>query len=117
MQRDEFTCMDCGTQTETLHVHHCLYVSGKDPWDYDESLLRTLCHECHESRHDMERDLKLEFARMIAGVDQQIMHRLFYECLSVMSVGAIPFIVADHELDSSAPALREWAENYKNREP
>jgi hypothetical protein len=31
---------------EYLEVHHCYY-DGKEPWDYEESSLVTLCRTCH----------------------------------------------------------------------
>lgn len=47
--RDDFSCKKCGGKTKTLHVHHLFYQSGKEPWDYENKYLITLCHECHES--------------------------------------------------------------------
>jgi Leu/Phe-tRNA-protein transferase len=32
---------------DPLHVHHKYYESGKEPWDYDERALLTLCESCH----------------------------------------------------------------------
>lgn len=34
-----------------LHVHHQHYIKGKEPWDYDDSALITLCADCHQKRH------------------------------------------------------------------
>jgi len=52
MQRDEFRCLHCGNEKATLNVHHCFYVAGRDPWEYDNECLQTLCEECHAtSRH------------------------------------------------------------------
>ena len=34
-----------------LHVHHQYYIKGKEPWDYDDSALITLCADCHQNRH------------------------------------------------------------------
>jgi hypothetical protein len=48
LQRDEFTCVKCGDNTSTLHVHHKAYHSG-DPWDTPDAHLVTLCEGCHES--------------------------------------------------------------------
>ena len=46
--RDEFTCQGCLDKDATLHVHHKTYIRGKEPWDYDNSNLITLCELCHE---------------------------------------------------------------------
>jgi len=48
LQRDEFGCQECGDSETTLHVHHRYYESGKDPWDYPDEALETICARCHE---------------------------------------------------------------------
>ncbi len=48
-QRDEFTCQRCFDDKSTLNVHHRRYIPGRDPWDYPDYLLITLCENCHES--------------------------------------------------------------------
>jgi hypothetical protein len=55
MDRDDYKCVICTERTKTLNVHHVKYITGKEPWDYDDSLLLTLCEECHE---DISRDKK-----------------------------------------------------------
>lgn len=45
--RDNFTCQLClDTKTE-LQVHHKAYISGKDPHEYEDYYLITLCKHCH----------------------------------------------------------------------
>ena len=51
MNRDNATCVHCRSSTETLNVHHIWYESGKDPWDYPDEALQTLCEKCHEMSH------------------------------------------------------------------
>jgi hypothetical protein len=57
-QRDNFICQDCGDNTNTLHVHHLKY-EKKDPWDYDNNDLITLCETCHKDREDKKELVKL----------------------------------------------------------
>lgn len=52
MQRDNFTCQCCGETEKTLNVHHKTYKRGRDPWDYTEKCLVTLCEFCHELEKD-----------------------------------------------------------------
>ena len=52
LQRDGFKCRYCKDETSTLHVHHLHYVKGRNPWDYDNASLVTLCHVCHDNEHD-----------------------------------------------------------------
>lgn len=47
MERDKFTCQRCLSTESTLHVHHRKYVFGKEPWDYENEFLVTLCEDCH----------------------------------------------------------------------
>jgi 5-methylcytosine-specific restriction endonuclease McrA len=54
--RDKFKCLNCGN-TKHLNVHHRQYhyitkISRyKNPWDYPEDILITLCRECHLIGH------------------------------------------------------------------
>lgn len=51
MERDGFECRECGGDEATLNVHHSYYVTGRDPWEYPEFSLLTLCRDCHTERH------------------------------------------------------------------
>jgi len=54
LNRDNFTCQNffCkhkGTGIEVeVQVHHIDYWSGKNPWEYPDELLITLCKDCHK---------------------------------------------------------------------
>lgn len=47
LNRDEWTCQGCFDTYSTLHVHHKRYIKGNDPWDCPDSILITLCEDCH----------------------------------------------------------------------
>lgn len=50
-------CETCGPEQssgKSLHVHHKRYISGLDPWDYDDSDVTVLCEECHGEIHQCE---------------------------------------------------------------
>jgi len=47
MERDNFTCKNCGSQDKQLHVHHGAYLTGHKVWEYHEWALHTLCNICH----------------------------------------------------------------------
>lgn len=36
-----------------LVVHHRRYIAGKEPWDYPDGSLVTLCEECHEIEREL----------------------------------------------------------------
>lgn len=48
LQRDNFSCCQCGDEKSTLHVHHKYYTFGIEPWDYPNELIETLCVDCHK---------------------------------------------------------------------
>lgn len=47
LQRDSFSCQNCGETTKTLHVHHRVY-NGCDPWSINNECLLSLCEDCHK---------------------------------------------------------------------
>lgn len=51
-QRDDFSCQQCGDTETTLCVHHLRYMAGRDPWEYPEEMLLTLCEECHNAEYE-----------------------------------------------------------------
>jgi hypothetical protein len=59
MEKAEFKCQYCATETETLNVHHKIYRSGADPWDYPNDQLVCICEHCHEEEHALLHDLRL----------------------------------------------------------
>lgn len=69
LERDKWMCQDCGDNENTLHVHHRVYMYGKEPWDTPNEYLITLCAGCHEAEaesmsealHDMNQEIKKKF--------------------------------------------------------
>ena len=65
MERDNFTCRDCGAKDKVLHIHHSHY--GKcEPWDADGAVLLTVCQECHDRRGPVEAYAKLVLSKIMA---------------------------------------------------
>lgn len=56
LNRDGFTCRECGATDRTLHVHHMLYRRALAPWEYDDGALITLCEDCHAQEHETRRE-------------------------------------------------------------
>ena len=52
LKRDANTCQICLVSKDIMHVHHKYYVVGKNPWEYPNSALVTLCEECHSELHN-----------------------------------------------------------------
>jgi 5-methylcytosine-specific restriction endonuclease McrA len=55
VQRDNHTCCCCGKSCYELHVHHLKYLEFRNPWDYPNHLLITLCEFCHCLEHMHEK--------------------------------------------------------------
>lgn len=69
-ERDNFCCQGCCDTESTLSVHHLRYIPNREPWDYPNDLLLTLCENCHN----------IEFEGMKDAVDsliEQIKDRAF----------------------------------------
>lgn len=52
-----WACENCGNDKEQLHVHHPVYVKGREPWQYEDDELQVLCHICHADHHAAEAEL------------------------------------------------------------
>lgn len=56
LERDNRQCRNCAC-TNNLQVHHRQYHINtktgfkREPWDYDNKYLITLCNSCHEAGH------------------------------------------------------------------
>jgi len=56
--RDNYKCRNCNS-IDNLQVHHRQYhffdilQTYKDPWDYSNNLLITLCKTCHDRGHKL----------------------------------------------------------------
>lgn len=52
--RDNLKCQafNCTTPHSVLEVHHLDYFSNKDPWNYPDDMLITLCHDCHKKENN-----------------------------------------------------------------
>jgi len=64
LERDNWKCQACGDTKSTLVVHHRRYLPGKEPWEYREHLLVTLCEDCHE----IEREVRPEYEDMLLTI-------------------------------------------------
>ncbi len=54
LDRDGNQCQVCLSDKE-LHVHHKIYLTGRDAWDYLDEYLITLCGNCHALFHGVDR--------------------------------------------------------------
>ncbi len=55
LQRDNFTCIVCGSNDKELNVHHLYYKSDTMIWDYDDECYVSLCKNCHDNYHSQDK--------------------------------------------------------------
>lgn len=68
LERDKFTCQECGDATKELNVHHRHYLPKADPWNYENEVLATLCRDCHAERTELNLWLAIQLGK--AGASQ-----------------------------------------------
>ena len=56
-ERDGWRCKICGSEDDTLNVHHLTYRKGFDPWEINNGLLMTVCSKCHERSKEDDEDM------------------------------------------------------------
>jgi len=79
--RDSFTCRFCGSQIRQLQVHHLIYLPERDPWEYSDEYLITLCDQCHSD----EEKLKLEDKFLMGNILQSgLSRRQLYSLASLL---------------------------------
>ena len=47
LKRDGFACVKCKDEREEFQIHHKRYFKNKEPWEYEDQYLETLCKTCH----------------------------------------------------------------------
>lgn len=65
MERDNWQCQSCGDKKLTLHIHHKIYLKGKEPWESQESDLVTLCEKCHKYEKECRASFEEELLRVL----------------------------------------------------
>lgn len=98
--RDNWCCQSCYDNQSTLHCHHLIYIPRRDPWDYPNDLLITLCESCH----DLEKEeLQSACSCLIERIQSKFLAMDIYEIAS----GFSQLEVARHH-EVVASAIR-WA--------
>jgi hypothetical protein len=108
--RDNFTCQLCKDTETELQVHHKKYIGWKDPWDYANELLITLCRDCHGYMYNdkelpfkiIKRHVEADVILIVIRVDGQVAFYRRYEnlILSDTTVREVFHAVIDFWLQS-----------------
>ena len=56
LERDNFTCRNCNKDDIELVVHHLKYFRGREPWEYADKYLITLCTFCHKAEKYLSKE-------------------------------------------------------------
>jgi hypothetical protein len=72
-ERDGWKCTKCSASDKQLHVHHTYYIHGAKAWDYPQTMLRTLCNQCHEDTHGITKAAEQisEFKMVLYGAHER----------------------------------------------
>lgn len=95
LQRNEFTCQECGSTEDTLHVHHRYYERGKNPWEYPDESMETLCFICHSREGYIKKIIN-------ERVDDYIKSGGSYRHLSLMITA----------LETNQDGIADWLKSY-----
>jgi hypothetical protein len=57
LERDGWQCNRCGETATALNVHHRYYLKNRDPWDYEDDSLVSLCDPCHKNAEVLRQEL------------------------------------------------------------
>jgi 5-methylcytosine-specific restriction endonuclease McrA len=79
LRRSNYTCCECGAPlvsgTMDLQVHHVVYISCLEPWDYPDELLLVVCDWHHRERQAVEQAIFVEVGKHLATLDVSEMRR------------------------------------------
>lgn len=107
LNRDDFTCQNCGNVEKTLNVHHLSY--NGEPWETDKNLLITLCEDCHKEETEA---LKSEEIKLIKSLKSKGFNSIHFSGLNNL-ISKMPLVhCAEVQMDALEWFLDE--ENCKN---
>lgn len=84
LDRDKFIYQWCHDANTTLHVHHIMYLN-RDPWDYPDTMLVTLCKNYHLEIKDYNiRDFIIEY--LFLGYDLDELYKMVSSFQHLMDI-------------------------------
>lgn len=75
LDRDGHACYSCKSITN-IEVHHFYYVARREPWDYPNDSLVTVCRNCHQSITDRCKGSFLNFEIAACAVIKSVRETL-----------------------------------------
>jgi len=105
MQRDNFTCTQCGDTSTTQNVHHWQY--SKEPWDAKNGDLTTVCRSCHEEIEqckDLTKDFlkQSDFRNLVLNINRILIKNgnvfIDFDCHDLISIYPQNLNVIDEQI-------------------
>lgn len=107
LSRDNFKCRLCGDEETELHVHHKEYHNGCEPWEYENSLLVTLCKHCHFITEDAVVENKIEVLQVMRTfVDKEFNRRKLFFYVVVRDLEIDRFFIYIYHKDEEDKNIR-----------
>lgn len=114
LDRDKHRCLLCGEKDNillghhaVLNVHHLRYEKDKEPWEYPDGDLVTLCQRCHETIHELGVELEARkskiSSRWICGVRLDDKSGIKAGTVMVSDEMELIFMVADKPFFEAIP--------------
>lgn len=79
LRRSNYTCCECLEPLTSgemdLQVHHVVYITARDPWDYPDELLLVVCDQHHRERQAIEQAIYVEVGKHLATLNVPEMRR------------------------------------------
>jgi hypothetical protein len=104
LERDCWSCQECGDTKKTLNVHHLKYERRKSPWDIESKFLVTLCDVCHEAetvscREELDALVSLLKEHAFTGTEYSDVVTALYEILKCGGKEKLIDILESAEMD------------------
>lgn len=125
----DFKCRDCGSGEKTLHVHHVRYLPGREPWEYPDELLRSVCEDCHRIHTELDGVLRASLELLSDAVFRlgfsakgdvadavEVLASLLVDDAAAYGIGAIAYLVRVRSLSVGERASVAQAVRFLARE-
>jgi hypothetical protein len=116
-ERDEFSCVCCGSENNSLQVHHKIYIKGKEPWEYDNEYLITLCEDCHEKTTRVNDLIKIQLSRFNDIDELKSIDEILCSCSKLTPAGIdLVMDISEILVESNRPvfnAIQAFIHSYK----
>lgn len=114
-KRDSFTCQICQDTKTELQIHHKAYLAGKEPHEYEDYYLITLCKHCHAIVTELKINMFEQEARAVK-IGQGAMTQVFFIDLRGLHIYQVdPLVIIGRYSHKTANNLTQTLINFWNQ--